>query len=312
MKTEIVDSFRCVECGDRLRCDVEQERGEEIVEGKLVCPCGRQFPVTKGIPRFVDADRYADSFSKQRLYVRRHFKHYRHDRSGDKRFSPSTGVPLEQVSSGRSLEIGCGYGRYLDVLQRHGGEVVGVDLSTHSVELAYDFVGSEPGVHIIQCDLFKLPFEAASFDRVFSLGVLHHTPDTQKAFHAIAPYAKSGGRVSIWVYHPDKKRVADRWRVFTTKVPHSLLYGFCIFNQAAFSWIRALPGGYRFSRIIPGAGPKPGGSNFWQRVMGDFDNLSPEYAHSHTPEEVSQWFSDVGLSEVETLPFPTAVTGIAP
>ena len=80
-------------------------------------------------------------------------------------------------------------------------------------------------------------------------------------------------------------------------------------NQLAFSWIRALPGGWRFSNLIPGIVPKPGGSTFWQRVISDFDNLSPEFAHSHAPEEVRQWFLDIGFRDVEILDFPTAVTG---
>lgn len=283
-----------------------------MITGQLDCSGGHRFPILRGVPRFVDADQYADSFSKQRLYVRRHFKHYRSDRSGDTRFTPSTGIPLDKVNTGLMLEVGCGYGRYLDVVQRHGGEIVGVDLSTHSVDLAYEFVGDKPGVHIVQCDLFKLSFKQQVFSTVFSLGVLHHTPCTEAAFKAIVPYAAPNGRISIWVYHPERKRVADRWRKLTTRMPHSPLYAWCIFNQIAFSWLRALPGGHRFSRIIPGAKPRKGGSVFWQRVLSDFDNLSPAFAHSHDEIQVSQWFHESGLRDVEVLAFPTAVTGRVP
>ncbi|KAA5546284.1 methyltransferase domain-containing protein [Roseiconus nitratireducens] len=312
MKTDLIDLLVCPDCESPLRCESDSTIDGEILNGQLRCNNGHGFPISRGIPRFVDADAYADSFSKQRLYVRRHFRHYEHDRSGDARFTPSTGIPLSDLNQGVSLEIGCGYGRYLDVVQRHGGQIVGVDLSTHSVELAYDFVGRQPGVHIVQCDLFKMPFRRQSFANVFSLGVLHHTPDTEQAFKAIVPYAAADGRVAIWVYHPDRKRVADRWRRYTTRFPHSALYSWCIVNQAAFSWIRALPGGHRFSRLIPGAAPKRGGSNFWQRVMSDFDSLSPEYAHSHREDEVKRWFREAGLDDVEVLDFPTAVCGVQP
>lgn len=312
MKPELVHILECPRCHSTIECLVEEGTDQEIWSGSLVCSQGHSFPITNGVPRFVDADQYADSFSKQRLYVRRHFKYYANDRSGDARFTPSTGIQLDEVNDGLMLEVGCGYGRYLDVVQRHGGQIVGVDLSTHSVDLAYAFVGQKPGVNIVQCDLFHLPFKRRTFKTVFSLGVLHHTPDTRQAFQAIVPYVAPDGRISIWVYHPDKKRAADRWRTVTTRLPHSVLYAWCITNQIAFSWIRALPGGYRFSLIIPGAGPGKGRAKFWQRVLSDFDNLSPEYAHSHDQREVAQWFHECGLQDVKVLDFPTAVTGRPP
>jgi hypothetical protein len=108
------------------------------------------------------------------------------------------------------------------------------------------------------------------------------------------------------VYHPQDKREADRWRHVTTRLSHSALYGACIANQVLFSWIRALPGGWRFP--IPGANPGPG-RQFWLRVLGDFDNLSPQYAHVHTPDELRNWFQRAGMNQIEVLPRRTAVTG---
>src|SRR6185436_1085899 len=113
--------------------------------------------------------------------------HYEKDRSGDELFFPTTGFSPEGIKNGLSLEIGAGYGRFVDVVQRAGGRIVGVDLSTHSIDLAQDFAGFRPNVFLVQADLFHLPFERKTFDHVFSIGVLHHTPDTEKAFKAIAP-----------------------------------------------------------------------------------------------------------------------------
>lgn len=310
MKRELLDHLMCPTCMTSLNLDIGEEQAGQIRTGELRCTGNNhKFPISRFVPRFVSADEYADSFSKQRLYVRKHFKYYEKDRSGDKRFTPSSGLTNEDVRSGISLEVGCGYGRYLDVVQRRGGVIIGVDLSTHSVDLAQDFVGMRDNVHIVQCDLFKLPFPKRHFQNVFSLGVLHHTPSTRDAFEAIVPYARTGGRVSIWVYHPGGKIEANMWRVITTRLPHGLLYSFCILNQGAFSWVRALPGGHRFNKLIPGAQPVPG-SQFWLRVLSDFDNLSPVYAHTHTEEEVADWFSKMGLKNVTELEIPTSVTGV--
>lgn len=312
MKRRLLDFLVCPECSGPLELKATDEARGEIRTGSLRCTRENiEFPITRFVPRFVDRDRYADSFSRQRLYVRRHFQYYENDRSGDELFLPTTGFDEADLRSGVTLEIGCGYGRFVDVAQRLGSEIIGIDLSTHSIELAHDFVGMRDRVHLVQCDLFKLPFRRGSIDRAYSIGVLHHTPDTRGAFEAVVPYVKPGGRIAIWVYHPDQKRSADRWRLVTARLPHPVLYGFCIANQALFSWIRALPGGSRFNALVPGASPRPG-RPFWLRVLGDFDNLSPRFAHVHTEPEVKKWFEAAGLEDVHVLPRRTSVLGRRP
>ncbi len=312
MYPSLLEYLVCPRCEGQLKIEGETRQGDRIYAGWLICAgCEQTYQIKKFIPRFVDADQYADSFSRQRVYVRRHFEHYRRDRSGDRLFTPSTGIDLREVNRGLNLEVGCGYGRFLDVVSRHGGEIIGIDLSTHSVELAQDFVGSRAKVHVVQCDLFNLPFRTSQFDRIFSIGVLHHTPDTHGAFDALVPYLADDGRISIWVYPPAQKVSSDRWRTLTTRLPRSALYAWCIANQALFSWIRALPGGWHFSKVIPGAQPTRDNS-FWLRVLSDFDNLSPQYAATHAPQEVREWFEGAGLTAVETLPRATAVTGRKP
>lgn len=309
MKHELLQHLRCPTCVTPLTLSVAEEEHGEVKTGTLACQKGGHvFQVTRFVPRFVDADKYADSFSRQRLYVRRHFSYYRADKSGDALFFPTTGFDPEEIKQGLSLEIGTGYGRFVDVVQRAGGRIVGVDLSTHSIDLAQDFVGLRENVFLVQADLFALPFEPKTFQHVFSIGVLHHTPSTADAFAAVAPYVRPGGRISIWVYHPSRKVATDVWRHLTARMNHRLLYGFCIANQVLFSWIRGLPGGWRFSRIIPGADPRPG-RPFWLRVLGDFDNYSPTYAYVHKPDEVVSWFERAGLKDVKVLPRETAVTG---
>lgn len=310
MKKSLLKILVCPKCKTQLDLHNGHVNNNEIESGNLHCKCcNTHYPIRKYIPRFVDADQYTDSFSKQRLYVRRHFKHYINDRSGDELFLPSTGFDKDKIKKGLNLEVGCGYGRFLDVVSRkHDGEIIGIDLSTHSVELAQDFVGNREKVHIIQCDLFNLPFRESTFDHIFSIGVLHHTPNTQAAFQAITPYLANGGKIAIWVYPPEMKKSSNRWRIITTHLPNDVLYYFCMFNQLAFSWIRKLPGGWRFNTILPGAHPTKN-SHFWHRVLSDFDDLSPTYAWTHSKEEVLEWFTKAGLHDIRDLKRATSVNG---
>ena len=79
----------------------------------------------------------------------------------------------------RVLEIGVGLGTDFISFARAGAQVTGVDLTEHSVELVrrrLELEGLEGEVR--RADAESLPFEDGSFDRVYSWGVLHHTPDT--------------------------------------------------------------------------------------------------------------------------------------
>jgi SAM-dependent methyltransferase len=312
MKAGLIKHLVCPECLSGLSLDIYKESAGEIQSGQLSChQAGHAFPIVRFVPRFVDTETYADSFSIQRLYVRKHFKYYKNDNSGDRLFLPTTGFDGAQLATGITLEVGCGYGRFVDVAQRLGATIVGIDLSTHSIDLAQDFVGLRENVHLVQCDLFRLPFRRLSFDRIYSIGVMHHTPDTEQAFRAVVPYVRPEGQISIWVYEPVGKVHADRWRSITTRLPHRMLYSWCIANQILFSWIRGLPGGWRFSAVIPGDPPGPNRA-FWLRVMSDFDDLSPRYAHSHTAGEVCAWFEAAGLEKIRVLERATSVTGWKP
>jgi SAM-dependent methyltransferase len=310
MKYELLKHLVCPETGESLELKVSEEQYGQIKEGCLTSRGGKyRYPITSYVPRFVQKEAYASTFSKQRLYVKRHFKHYECDPLAKSLFYQTTGLSSEQINAGLLLEVGCGYGRFVNVIQQDGGEIVGVDLSTHSIELAQSFVGLCPRVHLIQCDLFRLPFRAGTFSSVYSIGVLHHTPDCRKAFQKIAKYVAPNGQISIWVYHPSNQRDANTWRWMTTKWSPSCLYAFCVLNQALFSWIRKIPlVRWKFNKWIPGSVPKAG-QHFWLRVLEDFDNFSPQYASSHTSPEVAEWFSEAGLSDIKALDRLTAVTG---
>src|SRR5207245_9725373 len=97
------------------------------------------------------------------------------------------------------LDAGVGAGRYAEVVADKGGEVVGIDLTT-AVDAAYANLGRRPRVHLLQADIFALPFREATFDRAFPVGVLHHTPDVRAAFERVAAVVKPGGGLAVSLY----------------------------------------------------------------------------------------------------------------
>src|SRR5262249_121001 len=144
-------------------------------------------------------------------------------------------------------------------------------------------------VHLVQCDLANLPFKQETFDYIFSIGVLHHTPDPKSAFASVVPYLTRNARIAIWVYSPESKRWDNKIRKTTTKLPKSIVFYLCLptpFVYAVYRWIRKIPADATPIWILANS-------------LGIFDSWSPKYASVHEPAEVVRWFESSGLCEIK-------------
>ena len=102
------------------------------------------------------------------------------------------------------LDVGCGQGIDLARYAMAGAVPTGVDLTPRHVELANAHLaalGLEGSAGI--GDGERLPHPDASFDRVSSNGVLHHTPDMPAALREVRRVLRPGGRATIIVYNRD-------------------------------------------------------------------------------------------------------------
>lgn len=100
------------------------------------------------------------------------------------------------------LDVGCGQGIDLVEYARAGARATGIDLTPRHVELARSHIAAmDLQASVLDGDAEQLPFEAASFDRVSSNGVLHHTPDMSTALREIRRVLRPGGEARIAVYN---------------------------------------------------------------------------------------------------------------
>jgi 2-polyprenyl-3-methyl-5-hydroxy-6-metoxy-1,4-benzoquinol methylase len=102
----------------------------------------------------------------------------------------------------RVLDLGCGSGVFSCLLSEAGADVTAVDLTEAAVKLTRDSskVFGCP-VRVAQMNAESLGIDDASFDYVFSWGVLHHTPEPRRAYGEVARILKPGGSGIIMVYH---------------------------------------------------------------------------------------------------------------
>lgn len=105
-------------------------------------------------------------------------------------------------SSGKLLEIGCGIGVDSIQLARGGFDVTAVDLTEAAIEVARRFAASR-GVSIDfrVGNAERLEFDDSTFAAVYSFGVLHHTPNIEKAIAEVRRVLEPGGTAYIMLYH---------------------------------------------------------------------------------------------------------------
>ncbi len=228
------------------------------------------------------------------------------------RFFEGTGWP-ERLDGERVLEVGCGAGRFTEVLVSTGAAVVAVDASS-AVEAARATIGDR--AEIVQADLFALPFDEESFDRVFCYGVLQHTPDPRAAFLTIVRYAKPGGRIAADVYrkaeYVDRWSAKQLWRPLTTRMPRRWLRR--IVEWYVPKWLpvdthlaRVPKIGRFLTAVVPcwnytGLLPLTREELRTWAVLDTYDALSPRYDKPQTLESVRGWCDTAGLVDVDVRP----------
>jgi len=109
---------------------------------------------------------------------------------------------FEQLAGQQVLEVGCGAGSAACLFARAGATVTAIDITQAAIELSQRNANAQ-GLHIdvFRMDAERTDFPDASFDYIFSWGVLHHTRDTKAAFREIARVLKPGGRGLLMVYN---------------------------------------------------------------------------------------------------------------
>jgi SAM-dependent methyltransferase len=119
------------------------------------------------------------------------------------------------------LDVGCGQGIDVARFAAAGARATGIDLTPRHVELARAHLAAMGLVaNVVEGDAEGMPFGDASFDRVTSNGVLHHTPDLDAALSEILRVLRPGGELRLILYN---KRSLYYW--VTEVMGHGIVQG---------------------------------------------------------------------------------------
>jgi ubiquinone/menaquinone biosynthesis C-methylase UbiE len=219
------------------------------------------------------------------------------------------------LKSCTAMDVGCGTGRWSYYLSKYVNHIEAVDPSK-AVYSAINLLDNVDNVRVTKCDIENIPFEKKSFDVVYSLGVLHHIPDTQQAMKDAVDYVKDKGYFLVYLYYALDNRgfifrsifaLSDIIRKVISKMPSALKKFIC----DIIAIIVYAPIVYT-TRFIATIFPN---SSFWKKIPlsayaekfislqilrnDALDRFGTTLEQRFTKQQINEMMSNSGLTEIK-------------
>jgi SAM-dependent methyltransferase len=316
MKERLLEYLACPTCQGHLEMDIRRRDGEEVMEARLGCTaCGRGYQVDGGIPRLLPSDLSSEKKETASAFGWEWTNYVEMHPEYEQQFLDWI-YPLQpRFFEGKLvLDAGCGIGRHAYFAAQYGArEVIGIDLSD-AVETSFRNFGRLPNAHVVQADIYHLPFkrpaDGGPFDFVYSIGVLHHLPDPRAGFESLVRLVRPGGSLFGWVYGYENNGVVHlfinplrKW--ITTRLPHravnAMSLPLALLLQGLVKGIYRPLHGTRLFERLPLHDYLYSLSRFSLRQNHSivFDHLVAPTAFYLKRDEFEAWFIENGLENVE-------------
>lgn len=313
MKIQLLSILRCPLTNQQLELDqgaeFDRRDSSNVVEGWLVAD-GVRYPVRREIPRFVPQSNYADNFGMQwNHFAKTQLDSHSGHPISSERFWKATAWKPADLEGKWVLDIGCGSGRFAEIALTAGASVVALDYSS-AVDACLKNLKGHQNLHVVQGDIYALPFVAGAFSYLYSLGVLQHTPNVAQAFAALPPMLEEGGKLCVDYYESSlKSRMLPKYwlRPLTKRLPKHRLFAALEKLVPAMLPVSRSVGkipvfGRILRRIVPvanyeGVLPLSEEQLYEWALLDTFDWLSPAYDNPQTVSTVRKWLTDAGLQE---------------
>lgn len=271
----------------------------------LVCTEGHSFPYKKNIIDFSSAEEIDPIQQRsKRSFGVEWTKYYANLGWSSKDLAHETEMFLTYTrampnffSDNIVIDAGCGNGRYINVINRISSPpprlIIGIDVSD-SIFVAAKNCSVFNNVLFIKMNLNLLPkILKEPVDYIYSIGVLHHTPDAKESFYDLAQCVRQQGFFSLFLYgkgNPILYRVNDFLRNrFFQNWPHKLVYYLCVLIAIPCQIFRIKFFGPwmldfidRFIFVEPD-------------VHNMFDAYTAGYTSFHEKSEVEEWYRTNGF-----------------
>lgn len=125
--------------------------------------------------------------------------------------------PFDQLPPGaEGFDLGCGTGRWAELVAARVGQLHCIDPAAKALAVARQRLKSRTNVRLHECGVDDIPLADGSQDFGYSLGVLHHIPDTEAAMATCVRKLKPGAPFLVYIYYAFDNRPGwyrSLWRV---------------------------------------------------------------------------------------------------
>ena len=290
--------------------------GDEIISGRLKSPSGSTYSITNGIPRFVETDNYTSSFGVQwNRFAGTQLDSRNGCRYSQARFSNEVNWGKDWVGGKLILDAGCGSGRFAEIALALGCRLVAIDMSS-AIDAAKANIAGSANVTFVQASIYRLPFRPGTFDGLYSIGVIQHTPDPREALGSLLSVVRRDGRFAVTIYG----RAA--WtKLYSKYWVRSIISGLNLSNEKLLQAVeKAMPFAFKvtnilfripvakkiFRFIIPVANyvekdDMTEKQRYEEAVLDTFDMLSPKYDNPMTVSEIENVLKTNRIKEYRVL-----------
>ncbi len=219
--------------------------------------------------------------------------------------------PWEKLSAEAvGFDLGCGSGRWAKMVAPRVGTLHLIDASADALAVAKRNLKGADNCHFHNASVEEIPLENDSCDFGYSLGVLHHIPDTQAGLQACIDKLKSGAPFLLYLYYRFDNRpvwfrmiwkTSDVVRRFVSKMPHTLRFGLSQMLAAGVYFPLA-----RTAKVLEKSGmnvesfplAQYRNNSFYVMRTDALDRFGTRLERRFTKIEMRQMMEDVGLENI--------------
>lgn len=219
--------------------------------------------------------------------------------------------PFDELPAyAEGFDLGCGSGRWAAGVAPRVGQLHCIDPSGHALNVARERLSAQPNVIFHQAAADAIPLPDGSQDFGYSLGVLHHVPDTAKALTDCVAKLKPGAPFLVYLYYALDDRPAWFRAVWRTtdfarraiaplpfaarKAVTILIAGLVYWPLARLAWL-----GERLGLTVA---PMPLSAyryrSFYSMRTDALDRFGTRLEHRFTRGEIEQMMRKAGLTDI--------------
>jgi ubiquinone/menaquinone biosynthesis C-methylase UbiE len=220
------------------------------------------------------------------------------------------------------LDVGCGSGRWSTMVAPRVGHLHLLDASEDALEVARQNLAGAQNASFHLASVGNIPLPDNSLDFAFSLGVLHHVPDTAAAIRTVASKLRKGAPFLIYLYYAfDNRpgwyaviwRASNVFRVVISRLSPRMKLAVSQFVALTIYWPLA-----RFAAIIERLGlpsshiPLESYRHraFYVMRTDAYDRFCTRLEQRFTRKQIEEMLIDAGFHEInfsDEVPFWVAV-----